>query len=105
MAVSMGLRNRLTGEYQEVPIATLASFREVWLPICERLGLVWIPEFAGGALTVVPEQLIQEIVRELQALAHDIGDTPNLRWIAERAEAILAAFAKTTPTEWEYDFG
>jgi hypothetical protein len=105
MAVSMGLRNKATGEYREIPIATLASLSDVWLPLCQSLGLVWVPYFSGGALTTVPEHLIPEITRELRNLVAVITSDPDLAWIQERAEAILTAFAETDPAEWEYDFG
>jgi len=104
MAVSMGLRNKATGEHREVPIATLATFNEVWLPLCERLELVWVPEFAGGALTRVPEHLIPHIVGELSTLAEMVVTTGQ-GWIAERISNILTAFVETSPVEWEYAFG
>jgi hypothetical protein len=105
MAVSMGLRNKATGEYREVPVATLNSFHEVWLPLCEQLGLVWVRLFAGGTLTTVPDHAIPEINQELRALAVEVATDPNTGWITERVEAILTAFAETSPSEWEYDFG
>ncbi len=43
MSVSMGLRHKTTGEYREVPIASLRGFTEGWLPACERLGLQFVP--------------------------------------------------------------
>jgi hypothetical protein len=105
MAVSIGLLNKATGEYREVPVATLATFRNAWLPLCERLGLLWVPLFAGGALTTVPEHAIPDIIRELHTLAAELSSDPDMDWLRERVDAILAAFAETNPAEWEYDFG
>ena len=105
MAVEMGLRSKATGEYRVVPVATLRSFREVWLPFCERLGQVWIPLFAGGALTTVPSHVIPDVIHELQTLRAEAMTAPDVAWIAESIEAILATFSETNPAEWEYDFG
>jgi hypothetical protein len=101
----MGLQNKTTQEYREVPIASLRGFREGWVPLCERLGLQFVPLFVGGALTVVPDQLIPEIIRELHLLFAEVNSVPDCEWIAERINAILAAFTETSPTEWQYDFG
>ena len=105
MSVSMGLRNKATGEYRLVPIASSSGFAEGWLPLCERLGLRHVSMFAGGALTTVPDDLIPEIVRELRALRAHCEADPEAAWIAERCRDVLAAFAETNPAEWEYDFG
>jgi hypothetical protein len=49
--------------------------------------------------------LIPEIVRELRSPLAEVKDNPKNGWIAERIIDILAAFAESDPTEWEYDFG
>lgn len=105
MAVSMGLRHNVSGEYREVPVATLRAFREDWLPACQRLDLQFVPLFAGGALTTVPPELIPDIVRELRTLLAALVNDRTSEWIVERVRAILTAFAETNPAEWEYDFG
>jgi|GEM_PF-3737994 len=105
MSVSMGLRHKTSGEYREVPIASSRGFIEGWLPLCEQLGLQYIPLFNGGAFTTVPEDLIPEIIRELRLLHTKVENDSGRAWIAERVTDILAAFAETNPKEWEYDFG
>ncbi|VTT97707.1 Uncharacterized protein OS=Calothrix sp. PCC 6303 GN=Cal6303_2680 PE=4 SV=1 [Gemmataceae bacterium] len=105
MSVSMGLRNRVTGAYRYVPVATAWGFLDEWLPLCRRYGLSHVAEFSGGALCPVPLELIPEIVRELGVLAEAVIAEPGHEWMAERIAEILKAFAETDPAEWEYDFG
>lgn len=101
----MNLQNRQTGEFREVPLGSLRGFNEDWLPACERLGLVWVPQFSGGALTVVPDELINPIRQELCQLRSALLGAKQGAWIVERIDSALAAFAETNPTEWEYGFG
>lgn len=105
MSVSMGLQHKATGEYRNVALASLRGFTEGWLPLCERLGLQFVPLFSGGALTTVPDELVPEIIRELRLLLAEAEVASETAWIAERVRNVLAAFAETNPTEWEYDFG
>jgi hypothetical protein len=101
----MHLSHKATGEYREVPIASLGGFTEGWLRLCQQLGLHLVPLFSGGALTTVPDELIPEIVRELRLLLVNVEPDPDSAWIAERVNDILTAFAETNPAEWEYSFG
>ena len=105
MSVSMGMRNKTTGEYRVVPIASSRGFTEDWLPFCDPLGLQLVSLFSGGALTTVPDDLIPEIIRELQLLLTATENSRSSEWIAERVRDILTAFADTNAAEWEYDFG
>ncbi len=105
MSVSMSLKNRHTGEFRDVPLGSLRGFNEHWLPACERLGLVWVPHFSGGALTVVPDELIGPILQELCQLRLALLGAEQLAWIVERIDSVLAAFAETNAEEWEYSFG
>ncbi|MCE9560666.1 MAG: hypothetical protein K8U57_01300 [Planctomycetes bacterium] len=105
MTVSMGLTNRLTGEYRHVPISTSGSFRDVWIPLCNQIGLIYVPDFEGGAFTHVPPELIPDIVKELSLLAEVVVAREGYDWIAERIAEIIQAFKETNPDEWEYDFG
>jgi hypothetical protein len=104
MTVEMGIR-RHTGEYEVVPVATAATFREVWLPACERLGLEWVARLHDGALTPVPLGLLPQIVNELGQLRGWAAEQPDLKHVVERIDAILAAFRDTDPLACEYDFG
>jgi hypothetical protein len=105
MTVEMGIRHRDSGEYEVVPVATSETFRGVWLPACEQLGLELVPLFAGGALTTVPPKLVSQIVAEVERLRSWAIDQPNSEYLADRCSAILAAFARTDPMACEYDFG
>ena len=105
MSVEMGIRHRDTGEYEVVPVATLDTFRRVWLPACERLGLELVPLFAGGALTTVPAELVPQIVAEVVRLRDATAELPDGGYLADRCSGILAAFARTDPAACEYDFG
>jgi hypothetical protein len=105
MAIEMGIRHRDSGEYEVVPVATSETFRRVWLPACERLGLALVPLFAGGALTTVPPELVPQIVAEVERLRADAAALPDGDYLADRCSGILAAFARTDPAGCEYDFG
>ncbi len=105
MSVEMGIRHRDSGEYEVVPVASSETFRRVWLPACERLGLELVPLFAGGALTVVPPELIERIVAEVEGLRGWAAEQPDGVYLTDRCSGILAAFARTDPVACEYDFG
>ena len=104
MTVEMGIRHRDSGGYEVVPVATAASFRSVWLPACERLGLELVPMFAGGALTTVPPELVPRIIAEVERLRGWAAGQPDGEYLADRCSGILAAFARTDPAACEYDF-
>lgn len=104
MSVALLIRNRLTGKDRYVPISSSGGWREVWLPLCLRFGLVYVRDFEGGALTSVPPELIPAILHELSLLA-EVVVTEGHEWIAERIANITTAFAETNPDEWEYSFG
>lgn len=105
MTVEMGIRHCATGKYEVVPVATSETFRLVWLPACERLGLEFVPLFAGGALTIVPAELVPRIVAEVEQLRAAAVAWPEGDYLADRCSGILAAFARTDPAACEYDFG
>jgi hypothetical protein len=105
MSVEMGIRHRDSGEYEVVPIATLDTFRRVWLPACEELGLELVPLFAGGALTSVPPDLVPRIIDEVLRLWIASVRLPEREHLADRCQSILAALARTEPALCEYDFG
>lgn len=105
MSVEMGIWHRDSGEYEVVPVATLDTFRRVWLPACERLGLELVPLFAGGALTTIPLELVPRIVDEVERLRGWAAGQPDGEYLADRCSGILAAFARTDATGCEYDFG
>jgi len=105
MTVEMGIRHRDTGEYEVVPVATSETFRRVWLPACERLGLRLVPLFAGGALTTVPPDLVPQIVAEVEQLQAGAAELRDGDYLADRCSGILAAFGRTDPAACEYDFG
>lgn len=100
MTVELGIRHRESGEYEVVPVATSATFREVWLPACKQLGLELVPEFPGGALTTVPAEFVPRIVDELDRLrqwaAGNVGD-PYAGYLVDRCDGLLRAFARTDP--------
>jgi hypothetical protein len=105
MTVEMGIRHRNSGEFEVVPVATSETFRCVWLPACEHLGLKLVPLFAGGALTRVPVELVPEIIAEVERLRGWAAEQSDGGYLADRCSGILAAFTRTDPAECEYDFG
>ncbi|OWK36251.1 hypothetical protein [Fimbriiglobus ruber] len=105
MSVELGIRDRDTGQYDVVPIATAETFRRVWLPACDRLGLELVPLFACGALTTVPPELMSRIIAEAERLREGAVGLPEGEYLADRCSCILAAFARTDPAKCEYDFG
>jgi choline dehydrogenase-like flavoprotein len=105
VSVEMGIRHRVSGEYKVVPVATSDTFRRVWLPACEQLGLELVPLFAGGALTTVPPELVPQIIAEVERLRGWARAQASGEYLADRCSDILAAFARTDPTGCEYDFG
>jgi hypothetical protein len=105
MTVSMGIRHRDTGEYEYVPIATSETFRCVWLPACQQLGLGLVALFDGGALTSVPAELVPRIIEEVERLRDWVAAQPGCGFVAERCTDILKALERTDPTVCDYDFG
>ena len=105
VSVEMGIHHRATGDYQVVPVATIDAFRLVWLPACERLGLELVPLFAGGALSPVPAEMVLRVVAEVTRLRDAAAEWPDGDYLADRCLSILAAFARTDPAAYEYDFG
>jgi hypothetical protein len=105
VTVGMSLQNRNTGESRDVPLGALKAFDEDWLPICERLGLVWVPQFRSAALWRVPNELIGPIIQELCQLRLALLGVEELEWVLNRVNNALAAFAETHPAEWQYGFG
>jgi hypothetical protein len=105
MTVEMGILHRSSGEYEVVPVATTETFRSVWLPACDRLGLKLVPLFAGGALTTVPLELVPQIVDEVERLRAGSAGLPNGDYLADRCSDVLAAFSRTDPASCEYNFG
>ena len=105
MTVAMGIRHRASGEYEVVPVATNETFRRVWLPACERLGLTLVPLFDGGAFFRLPPNLIPGVVSEVNALREWASARPDGEPLAERCGEILAAFGRTDPESCDYDFG
>ena len=105
MTVSMLIRNSDTGECEDVPVACSDTFRRVWLPAAENLGLELVALFDGGALTTVPPELVPQIIAEVTCLQQWAPNQPNGEYLVERCTDILAAFARTDPTVCEYNFG
>src|SRR5437763_86280 len=105
MTIEMGIHHLDTGEYEVVPVATSETFRAVWLPACNRLGLEWVAHFHDGALTAVPVELIPQIVKELQLLRGWVSEQPELAFIAEGIDSILRMFRERDPAKCEFDFG
>jgi hypothetical protein len=88
-----------------VPVATIDTFRRVWLPACERLGLEFVPLFADGALTTTPAELVPQIVAEVERLRVAALGSLGSDDLADRCSGILAAFTRTDPAMCDYDFG
>lgn len=105
MTVEMGIRHRISGEYEVVPVATSKTFRTVWLPACELLGLELVQLFADGALTSVPQSLVLPIIAELQKLQHWAAEKPDGDYLVVSCQNVLDAFHRTDPSLCAYDFG
>jgi hypothetical protein len=105
MTIEMGILHRESGEYEIVPVATNKTFREVWLPACERLGMSLVPLFYGGALVHIPPNLLPRIVSELKQLRKWAASQQDDDYLVDRREDILAAVARTDPDECDYDIG
>jgi hypothetical protein len=105
MTVEMGIRCHDTGEYRVVPVATSETFRRVWLPACENLGLGWVVHFHDGSLGSVPPEAVPQIIAELVRLRNWGTGRADLAFLVERIDAILRAFEETDPSTCEYDFG
>lgn len=105
MTIEMGIRHRDSGAYEVIPVATSDTFRRVWLPACEQIGLALVPLFDGGALTRVPADLVPRIVAEVEQLRDWAAQQPDGKYLVDRCSDILAAFVRTDPATCEYDFG
>jgi hypothetical protein len=105
MSISMGIHLHGSGEYEVVPIATNATFRRVWLPACERLGLSLVPQFEGGGLIFSSPNLARQVVSELEALRRWASSQPDGEYLVDRCGGLLAAFERTDARACDYDFG
>lgn len=105
MSVSMLIHDLVTGETEEVPVACTETFQDVWLPVCERLGLQLVPLFSGGALATVPMELIPQIVVELGRLRDAADCLPEGDYLARRCMGLLDAFARTDAAQCCYSIG
>jgi len=105
MSISLGIRHLESGEYQVVPIATNATFRRVWLPACERLGLSLVPQFEGGGLLFSGANLARQVVSELEVLRDWAASQPDGEYLVDRCGDLLAAFERFDPEACEMAFG
>lgn len=74
----------------DVPVAPFQTFREVWLPACEALGLKWVPMFETGipiAIEDVPDVLAE--LRSLKAWLAQPGNRDAASAIGERVDNLI----------------
>jgi hypothetical protein len=105
MTVAMGIRHRESGEYQVIPVATSAAFRDVWLPACDRLGLEWVARFHDGSLTTVAPHVIPEIVAELERMRVWATIQQEMSFVVEKIDVILQAIRDNDVINYEFDVG
>src|SRR5262249_14333312 len=105
MSIAMGIGHRDSGEYEVVPIATNATFRRVWLPACERLGLSLVPQFYGGGVGFSSPDAARQSVAGVERLRGWAASQPDGESLVDRCGDLLAAFERTNPESCDYDFG
>jgi hypothetical protein len=105
MSISLGIHHRESGGYEDVAIATNATFRQVWLPACERLGLLLVPLFEGGGLVFYGPNLARQVVSELEVLRDWAASQPDGEYLVDRCGDLLAAFERTDPEACDFYFG
>jgi hypothetical protein len=104
MTVSLGIKDRASGAYEVVPIATNADFAERWLPACAALGLDFVSHFHDGALTSVRPEDLPVIVEELTRLRTWVVGHGSAHWL-QRIDGILRPLRTRDPMTYEFDFG
>ena len=97
MSISLGIRHRESEGYEDVPIAAKETFRTVWLPACERLGLSLVPQFEGGGLLFSGANLARQVVSELEVLRDWAASQPDGEYLVDRCGDLLAAFERFDP--------
>jgi hypothetical protein len=105
MAVVMGIKNKRTGEYRTVPVATSQVFRDYWIPASKALDLRLVSRLHDGSLTSVDTGQIPVIVDELKRLRAAVAGRQDYVRIIGRIDQILKTFETTDSAECEYDFG
>lgn len=105
MAVSITRVDRRTGEAIEISISTMPSYKDLWEPLCNELGLVWLPRaVAGGWLT---DESRLGLISELQRLRDYIRDrnVPRCDWIADQIDGMLPELEGYSCGEYEFVTG
>ena len=80
-------------------------YRERWQPLCDELGLVWLPRaVAGGWLT---EESRLGLISDLHRLQYHVRarSVPGCSWIADQIDAMLVELEGRSCTHYEYVTG
>ncbi|MGK3993526.1 hypothetical protein [Sorangium sp. So ce1024] len=71
-----------------VPVAAQSTFKELWIPAAEVLGLQWVPMFETGF--PVERSDLPDVIRELEALrAWCVSSESHRKVILERLDRLI----------------
>ncbi|AGP38702.1 hypothetical protein BE04_31845 [Sorangium cellulosum] len=71
-----------------VPVAAQSTFKELWIPAAEALGLQWVPLFEAGF--PLERSDLPDVIRELEALrAWCVSSESHRRGILERLDRLI----------------
>jgi len=86
----------------DVPVAPMSTFRELWLPACEVLGLKWVPQFETGIPVSVED--VPDVLEELRALKAWLDQPGNATApiIGERVEMLMDGLEKASKNPHAY---
>ena len=106
MTISMGIEDRTTGAFQDVPVCTSATFRQFWLPAAKELRLEMIESLPALWITA---EYRDQFLRELDILDAWVGDRLEIDdYFVEMRRRIdtIAKLVRETPLEQsEISFG
>ena len=87
MSVTLGIKDPVTGAYDDMPVSVQSTWREVWEPAIEAMHLHYLAQFAisTAALPELMEEFrkVQEYVR-----THDVPESDK-SYVIERIDDIL----------------
>jgi hypothetical protein len=98
MSVAIHIKFKAPGKSPlSIPVASQGTYHTVWLPMAEKLGLVWVPQFENGPVVDVKE--LAAVVHEFRTLREAMANNPRHSFIVERIDLILEELGDVSPDE------
>ena len=108
MTVSIVKRNRSTGKVVTIPVTTSQTFRRLWIPAAELLGLTIVPLLSDPHwLEENERQLLLTELASLKQSAELRGAMDPIQYedLIARVDTISEALHDSSCDDYEYIFG